>query len=260
VNIVNKPGGSGVPATLDAVTAAADGYTVLSDCPGTSSIHLAWMKDLPYKVEERTYMALGVAFPTTFIVRADAPWKTLQDIEQAIRKDPASFRWGSAGTTQSDFGIYLLKTALRKKGVDVSKTKTVSFTAGAPAMVALAGGHIDIYFGSRSLSQAYVDAGKVRRIAVARSERTNVFPGLPTAREQGFPSVITDFWVGFSGPAGLPLNIVQTWEKLVKEIVNDPAMLSEWEKLGGQPEFLASEQFKKFVLDEAKEIKTVSNP
>jgi tripartite-type tricarboxylate transporter receptor subunit TctC len=260
VNIVNKAGGSGVPATLEAVSAAADGYTVLADCPGTSSIHLAWMKDLPYKVEDRTYMALGVAFPTAFVVRADAPWKTLQDIEQAIRKDPASFRWGGAGTTQSDFGIFLLKAALKKKGVDISKTKTVSFTGGAPAMVALAGGHIDIYFGSRSLSQSYVDAGKVRRIAVARPERSNVFPGLPTAKEQGFPTVLTDFWVGFSGPAGLPPNVVQTWEKHVKEIVNDPVVLPEWEKLGGQPEYMASAEFKKFVLDEANEIKAVSNP
>jgi tripartite-type tricarboxylate transporter receptor subunit TctC len=260
VNLVNKPGGSGVPATLDAVTAAPDGYTLLSDCPGTSSIHLAWMKDLPYKVEERTYMALGVAFPTAFFVRADAPWKTLPDIEQAVRKDPASFRWGSAGTTQSDFGMYLLKAALKKKGIDVSKTKTVSFPAGAQAMIALAGGHIDIYLGSRSLSQPYVDGGKVRRIAVARAERTNVFPGLPTTKEQGFPSIATDFWVGYAGPAGLPANVIQTWEKLVKEIVNDPAVLPEWEKLGGQPEFLPSDQFKKFVLEEAKEIKAVSNP
>ena len=260
VNIVNKPGGSGVPATLEAVTAAPDGHTILSDCPGTSSIHLAWMKDLPYKVEERTYMALAVAFPTCFVVRGDAPWQNLQDLEQAIRKDPASFRCGAVGTTKSDFGIYLLKAALKKNGVDLSKTKTVSFPEGAQALIALAGGHIDIYCGSRALSQSYVDAGKARRIAVARSSRSKVFPGLLTTAEQGFPSVVTDFWVGFSGPAGLPPNIVQTWETLVKEIVNDPAVLPEWEKLGGAPEFLAREEYKKFVLDEAREIKAVSNP
>ena len=75
VNIVNKPGGSGVPGTVEAVKSAADGHTILSECPGTSSIQLAWMKDLPYQVEERAYMALAVVFPTAIVVRADAPWQ-----------------------------------------------------------------------------------------------------------------------------------------------------------------------------------------
>lgn len=260
VNIINKPGGSGVPGTMEAVKAAPDGYTILADCPGTTSIHAAWIKDLPYIVEERTFIALGGVFPSAFNVRADAPWKTLQDVEQAMRKDPASFRWGGVGASHADFALFLLKAALKKKGVDVDKTKTVSFPAGANTQAALAGGHVDLTFGSRGVSQPYVDAGKVRRIAVSRAERTDVFPGLSTTKEQGFPSVITDFWVGFSGPAGLPKDVIQTWERHVKEIVNDPALLPEWEKTGGQPEFLASEQFKKYVLDEISVIKAISAP
>lgn len=260
IMIVDKPGGSGVPATLEAVKAAPDGYTILSDCPGTSSIQWAWMQDLPYKVEERMYMARAVVLPAAFVVRADAPWKTLQDVEQAIRKDPASFRWGGVGTTQSDFGIYLLKAALRKKGVDLSKTKTVNFQAGTPAMIALAGGHIDLYFASRPPIQSFVSAGKARIIGVARTKRTQIYPGIATTVEQGYPSIISDFWVGFSGPAGLPSSVVQTWERVVKEIVDDPALLPEWEKIGGEPEFLAREEFKKFVMEEAKEIKAVSSP
>ena len=258
INIVDKPGGSGVPATLEAVKAAPDGLTILSDCPGTSSIQLAWMKDLPYKVEERMYIARAVVLPAAFVVRGDAPWKTLQDVEQAIRKDPASFRWGGVGTTQSDFGIYLLKAALRKKGVDLSKTKTVNFQAGTPALIALAGGHIDLYFASRPVIQSFVSAGKVRIVGVARAERTKVFPETLTTAEQGYPSVITDMWVGFAGPPGLPSGIVQTWETLVKEIVNDPAILPEWEKIGGMPGFLPKEEFRRFVMEEAKEIKAVS--
>ena len=259
VNIVNKPGGSGVPGALEAVKAAPDGQTILSDCPGTSSVQMAWIKDLPYRVEERMYMARAVVCPQAFVVRADAPWKTLQDLEQALRNDPASFRWGAVGTTQSDFGIYLLKAALKKRGVDLSKTKTVSFASATPALTALAGGHIDLYFGSNSL-RTYVSAGKARLIAVARSERTDLFPGVPTTVEQGFPSVQTQFWVGYSATPRLPANIVQIWETIVKEIVNDPALLPEWEKMGAIPAYLGKEAFKKFVLEEAKEIEAVTSP
>ncbi len=259
VNIVNKAGGSGVPGTLEAVKSAPDGHTVLSECPGTSSIQLAWMKDLPYQVE-RMYMALAVVLPTVIVVRADAPWKNLQDLEQAIRKDPASMKWGAVGTTQSDFGIYLLKAAYKQKGVDLSRTKTVSFQSGAPAMVALAGGHVDLYCGTQAMVKSYVDAGKARIIAVLRPERTKVFPGIATAVEQGYPQVKTDFWVGFSGPQNLSSQVVQAWENAVKEIVNDPTVLPEWDKMGGMAEFLPREKFRKFVMDEAKAIKAVSNP
>jgi tripartite-type tricarboxylate transporter receptor subunit TctC len=258
VNIVNKPGGSGVPGTLEAVKAAPDGHTILADCPGTSSIQQAWMSDLPYKVEERTYMALAFGFPSGIVIRASAPWKTLQDLEQGIRKDPASFRWGAVGTTQTDYGMYLLKAALVQKGVDLSQTKTVSFKSGGATMIALAGGHVDIKCSTWGQAQPYVTGGKARVLAVMRAKRTQVFAGIPTTVEQGYPSVISDFWVGFSGPPGLSANVVQTWETLVKEIVNDPSILPEWQKIGGEADFLPRGEFKKFVMDEAQSVKAVS--
>ena len=258
VNIVNKPGGSGVPGTLEAVKAAPDGHTILADCPGTSSIQQAWMSDLPYKVEERTYMALAFGFPSGIVIRASAPWKTLQDLEQGIRKDPASFRWGAVGTTQTDYGMYLLKAALVQKGVDLSQTKTVSFKSGGATMIALAGGHVDIKCSTWGQAQPYVTGGKARVLAVMRAKRTQVFAGIPTTVEQGYPFVISGFWVGFSGPPGLSANVVQTWETLVKEIVNDPSILPEWQKIGGEADFLPRGEFKKFVMDEAQSVKAVS--
>jgi tripartite-type tricarboxylate transporter receptor subunit TctC len=116
-------------------------------------------------------------------------------------------------------------------------------------MIALAGGHVDIKC-RHGTAQPYVSAGKARVIAVMRAMRTQVFAGIPTTVEQGYPSVISDFWVGYSGPPGLPSNVVQTWQTLVKEIVNDRMIIPEWQKIGGEPEFLAKEEFKKFVMDE----------
>ncbi len=258
VNIVNKPGGNGVPGTLEAVKAAPDGYTILADCPGTSSIQHAWMSDLPYKVEERAYIALAFGFPSGIVVRGSGPWKNLQDLEQGIRKDPASFRWGAVGTTQTDYGMYLLKAAFAKKGVDLSQTKTITFKSGGATMIALAGGHVDIKCSTWGQAQPYVSAGKARVLAVMRAKRTQVFAGIPTTVEQGYPSVISDFWVGFSGPPGLPANVVQTWETLVKEIVSDPSILPEWQKIGGEADFLARGGYRKFVMDEAQSVKAVN--
>lgn len=63
VSVVNKPGGAGTIGALEVVKSAPDGYTIMSDCPGTSSIQSAWSENLPYKIEERTYLVRASRSP-----------------------------------------------------------------------------------------------------------------------------------------------------------------------------------------------------
>ena len=85
IQVVNKPGGSGIIGTLEAVKAQPDGYTLLMDCGGTSSIQAAWSENLPYKVEERSYIARVIAAPLVLIVPASSPYKTVEDLVQEVR-------------------------------------------------------------------------------------------------------------------------------------------------------------------------------
>lgn len=255
VNVVNKPGGLGVGGTLEAVKSAPDGKTVLVECPATTSVYIAWLNDLPFKVEERTFLARAVVLDFSIVVTASSPYRSLQDIEQVIRKNPASFKWGLIGASPTDVAISQFKAALASRGVDLSQTRTVTYQSGTPTVTGLAGGHIDIYAGSLGLVHTFLNAGKVRAIAVTGAERSKFFPGVPTAAEQGFPSITTRFWVGYSAPPGLPKNIVNTLVTHIKEIVNAPEMISEWDKVGAIPAFLAGEDFRKFIMNEAEEFK-----
>ena len=88
IQVVNKPGGSGIIGTLEAVKSPPDGYTLLMDCGGTSSIQEAWSENLPYKVEERTYIARAIAAPLVLIVPASSPWKTVDDLVKATGPTP----------------------------------------------------------------------------------------------------------------------------------------------------------------------------
>jgi tripartite-type tricarboxylate transporter receptor subunit TctC len=257
VNIINKPGSLGVGGTFEAVSSPPDGYTMLGECPSTCSIMEAWIRPLPFKVEERTYLARAVVLPTVFCVRGDSPWKNLRDVEKAIRENPANFGWGFIGTAQMDIGIHQFRADLASRGVDLSQTKTITFMAGMPEVIGLAGGQIDILAGSLGLIHSFLNAGKVKIIATVGAKRSKFFPDIQTAKEQGYPSIDTIFWVGYSGPPGLPENIVQTWINYTKEIVNDPNMLPEWNKLGGIPAFIAGDEYRKFVLDEAEVIKRI---
>ena len=79
IQVVNKPGGSGIIGTLEAVKAPPDGYTLLMDCNGTSSIQYAWVENLPYKPEERTYIARAISTLESCLSPPAPPlkpWKT----------------------------------------------------------------------------------------------------------------------------------------------------------------------------------------
>jgi tripartite-type tricarboxylate transporter receptor subunit TctC len=91
IDVISRPGGSGIVGSHSVMAAAPDGYTVLADNPGTSSMYLGWDVKLPYKEEEKTYMVRAAVVKQVIVVPTSTLWKTLGDMEQAIRKDPESF-------------------------------------------------------------------------------------------------------------------------------------------------------------------------
>src|SRR5512136_1258896 len=128
IQAVNKPGGSGIIGTLEAVKAPPDGYTLFIDCGGTSSIQYAWSKDLPYKVEERTYIARFIQTQYFLIVPASSPFKTVEDLVNAIRTNPSNISFALIGGTGTpDVNIAKFRAALMAKGVDVSKARPITY-------------------------------------------------------------------------------------------------------------------------------------
>ena len=258
VSVVNKPGGAGTIGCLEVVKAAPDGYTIMSDCPGTSSIQYAWSEKLPYKIEERTYLVRAILTPGVLAVRGDAPWKTMGDMAKEVKTNPTNFRWSSIGG--SGFPDVLLaqtRAAFIAQGIDLSKTRTVTYKGTGEVMIALAGGHVDMAYAAPASVNPLLSAGKIRVIAVAQDKRYKEWPDVSTTAEQGYPSVKLTFWVGFSGPRGIPQNIVQTWIDAVRALVADPEVLSKFDKIGVVPAFLGKDDFLNFVLEEAKSIKAL---
>jgi tripartite-type tricarboxylate transporter receptor subunit TctC len=259
VSVINKPGGSGIIGTLEAVKSPPDGYTLLADCGGTSSIQEAWVEKLPYKVEERTYIARAMYTPEGLIVPASAPWKTVEDLANAIRSNPTAIRWTLVGGTGvPDVCTAQFRAALTAKRVDISKTLMVTFKGTGEVLIALAGGHVDIGFCSPSTANALIGAGKIRALAIAGAERYKGWPNIPSTSEAGFPSVNQVFWAGLSGPPNLPANIAKTISDAVHDVVRDPDVIDKFDAIGFVPAYQHEAIFKKFVMDEAKTIKALN--
>jgi tripartite-type tricarboxylate transporter receptor subunit TctC len=258
VNVVNKPGGSGVIGTLEVVKSLPDGYTLLAEIGGTSSIQSAWFQDLPYKLEERTYIARTICSPQTLIVPGSSPWKAVEELVSAIRTNPSDFSFGLAGGAGApDVCIAQFRAAMATKGVDISKTRMVNYKGAGEALLAVAGGHVQVGFASPSGIISLISAGKLRALAVSSAGRFKDWPDVPTTAEAGFPSVSLVFWVGLSGPPGLPSNVVKILENAVRESLSTPDVTAKLDKMGFEPFYESGDKYWKFILDEREAIKAL---
>ncbi|MDX2157172.1 MAG: tripartite tricarboxylate transporter substrate binding protein [Hyphomicrobiaceae bacterium] len=230
VRVVNKPGGNTVPAVSEVMTAKPDGTTILVDGMPQSSMLDTVVKTLPFKVEDRTFLAVTSYTPIMMFVPADSPFKTVKDAAESLKKDPGSFTWTSIGGAS---GLDMaFRQFCRDNGIDVKKTRTVVTKGGSEAVTLASGGHVMLGLGTYTGAAASLSAGKLRMIAVAAQERWPTIPETPTGKEMGFPSLNVEFWVGFSGPPKLPAHIVETWTKALAEIVADPATKEKMAKVG----------------------------
>ena len=256
VNVTAKPGGKGIPGTVEALSAAPNGYTLLADADGSNAIPDAWGKDVPFNIEERTYIAKIAEFPWVFATRSGLTWKTLDDVAAAIKANPEGIKWGwLGGTAGADGPVGQFKAALKKKGIDVSKVKIVTYPGGADLVNALAGGHVDIGSASTTSVGPMFSAGKIKLIAITGNRKFAAYPDLPTTVEQGWKTVTFQGHVGFAGPKGLPPDIVKAIEDAIKAAIDKPEIKNELAKIGAFPAFAGSQDFRNYVLNLAKELK-----
>ncbi len=252
VTVVNKPGGNTIIGVNDVMRAASDGYTILIDSPGSSSMQVG-MKDLPYKVEARSFLVRAAASPMAFIVPQNSPWKNLKDVVEAAKKDPGSLTWTSLGGTS---GVDLLmRQFFAATGVDVPKTKMVTFPGASPACNAVAGGHVQLGAATAGTILPLVGGGNARCLAVTSPERLKELPDVATTAQQGYRTVDTVYWIGFSGPPGLPGDVIKVWVEAVSTVLKDSDVRAKLARVTSVPAFLGPEEFKKFVFGESELVK-----
>jgi tripartite-type tricarboxylate transporter receptor subunit TctC len=250
VNVVNMPGASGITAALRALNARPDGYTLLLDPHATSSMLFAVETDVPFKMEGKTQIALVTLDPAIYTVKADSPWKTLQEVAAAAKKDPKAFRYGIAGV--SGIAAFSVSQFLFQAGVPIAETNKVVFTGGAPALTALAGGHVDFAGQQWSESAALISGGKIRALAVVNPTRLPGMPDVPTVKEVGFPELDVVGWQGLAGPPNLPAPIVAKWNALLQEATKDKEFIDQAAKVSKVVAYMGPDQYWKFQQDELK--------
>jgi tripartite-type tricarboxylate transporter receptor subunit TctC len=255
VNVVNKPGGNTVIGVAEMMRSKPDGYTLLVDSPGSSSMQIG-MTDLPYKVENRVFVARAATSPMAVVVPQNSPWKSLKDVVEAAKKDPASLSWTSLGGAS---GVDLvMRQFFAVAGIDVAKAKMVTYPGAAPAVNAVAGGHVQLGAATAGSVLALVSGGNMRAIAVTSPERVKELPNVATTSQQGFAAVNVVYWIGFSGPPGLPAEVVRAWAEAIPEVLKEPEVLAKLARITSGPAFLGPEEFKRFILNEGRAVQELT--
>lgn len=253
VNVVNKPGGNTVPACLEVYKAAPDGYTMLQDGLGSGPLLDAVVKNLPFKIMDRTFIGVITGVAMFIVVPPGTPFMTMKDLDVEAKKDPGNFSWTSLGGAAAQ--DYTSRKFFKVIGVDVQKTKPIMSQGASQAIVLTAGGNVKMGVGSTSASLPAINGKTVRGVATTSKSRWPGLPDVPTTTEQGYPGVDVQDRYGPSGPPNLPSHIVEIWNKALEEMVKDPEVLNKMRNTGFTPFYLNAKEMREQVVRETKEVR-----
>lgn len=251
VNVVNKPGGNTVIGTMELNNSKPDGYTVMMDNRDATS--LPYVSDnLPFKILDRTWMNEIADTPHLLMVPYNSKYKNLQEIIDAVRRDPTRFRVPSLGGSGTQ--DFFMRQFMKAIGVDYKKVSLVMGKSGNDVLVFIAQGTVDIGPTSATPAKPFLDAKSVRAIAISggsEGKRYDFLPSVPTFHELGYPQINTIYWVGLSGPPGLPKALVDTWNETVKKLVlEDKEFRADLDKVGMTPRWRNQQEVIEYVKEQ----------
>jgi tripartite-type tricarboxylate transporter receptor subunit TctC len=216
VVIDNKAGAGGSLGTDAVAKAAPDGYTLVFGNSGPNAVS-SLVRKLPYDVlKDFRPLSTVVIVPMILAVAAESPHKSLKDFISWGRSQGTALNYGSTGNGSSSHltGEYFNDAA----GL---KLQHIPYAGGAPMITAFAGGQLHAAFVTGLDGAAMVQAGRIRYLAVATPQRTEVLPALPAMAEDlpGFRSVV---WFGLLAPRGVPDDIAAKLHAAITRAVARP--------------------------------------
>ncbi|WP_159917314.1 tripartite tricarboxylate transporter substrate binding protein [Pantoea sp. 18069] len=235
----NRSGAQGTLGVSSLAKQRADGYTLGIVTFSTIAI-TPHLMNVDYTVDNFDFIAGVARYRYGVAVRADSPYKTVQDLIDAARKDKGVF----FGAPSAPNNIAMFELG-RKSG---GKFEQVSYKSGAETVSALLGGHVDVIVQNPSDIVPHVKAGKMRLLASASPMRWKELPDVPTLKEQGF-DVEIDSWIGLAFPKGTPAAIRERMEKVAMTAAASAQLAPILETAGVDPAALTGAEYRSKLIE-----------
>ncbi|MBR0651651.1 tripartite tricarboxylate transporter substrate binding protein [Roseomonas terrae] len=230
VVVENRAGAGGVIGTDFVAKQPADGYTLLVSHASVHVFSAATMPTLPFHpVTDFTHLGMLVEASNVLLVKAESPYRTLDQYLTAARTRPV--RYGSSGIGSAP---HLLGAMLTGESGAINLDH-VPYRGSAPAMQDLMANQIESFIDPITTNVQLMKDGVLRALAISTPERLPAFPDVPTFAELGFPKLTSAQWLGLSGPKNLPAPIVERLNALIPQLVARPELMVRFEELQTLP-------------------------
>jgi tripartite-type tricarboxylate transporter receptor subunit TctC len=250
VVVENRPGGDGILA-ITSFLSAKDDHTFLV-CPTSSfTAHPYFHDTLPYDPKNLIPVArisktvVAVAVPVSLGVNS------LKDLETLARKEPGKLNW----TTATGFTDFVFAGYLHSVGLKMEK---VPYKNPAGAATDLAAGTIQVYMPAYAIVRPQVLAGAVKVVAITNREPFSALPGIPTAKEAGYPSLDFDGLVGIFASPEVGAEIRDKIAKDVKAVAGDPTILERMTATGQIVSPGDGAEFAKSIVEQKAQVAAVA--
>lgn len=226
--VENVSGGGTTIATGRVARATPDGLTLL-----LHNLQISANVTLYPKVNYDTEKDLApIAFvnrnPLVLVGRNTLAANTLPELVAWMKTTPAKIAYPGPGST-GHLGTSLLARAL---GVQVD---LIPYRGSAPAMTDIIGGHVDLFYATPQAVLQPVQEKQMKLFGVASAEDSILFPGAPNIVRKFGPQVEVQYWHALFAPAGTPQPIIDTLNRVIQDVMADPAVVKSWAEQGVTP-------------------------
>ncbi|HMF27041.1 MAG TPA: tripartite tricarboxylate transporter substrate binding protein [Pseudolabrys sp.] len=224
VVVENRPGGDGMLA-ITSFLSARDDHVLLVSPVSSFTAHPYFHDKLPYDPHDLIPIArisktiVAVSVPTSLNVNS------LKELEALARAKPGQLNW----TTATGFTDFVFAGYLHTVGLKMAK---VPYKNPAGAVTDLASGVIQVYMPAYAIVRPQVEAGTVKVLAVTNHERAPAIPNVPTAVEEGYPSLEFDGLVGLFGPPGITDEVRSKIADDIRGVASDPEIVKRMTATG----------------------------
>jgi tripartite-type tricarboxylate transporter receptor subunit TctC len=243
--VINRPGASTTLGTQQVARAAPDGHTIaMVSVPHVANYTL--LKEMPYKQSDFIPITPVTNTPNVLVVNPALPIKSVADLVAYIKARPGEVNYGTFG-----IGSSAHLAALLFESRIGAKIQAVHYRGGAPAAVGVMTGEVQMAFGTPLSVAGGIAGGKLRPIAVTSEKRVNIYPDIPTVREQGL-DYVAGAWFGILAPARTPDPIMHQLLEAITGTMAEPAVQKTVVESGTEVFVTSPEEFTRFISEETK--------
>ena len=245
VIIENRSGAGGNIGADVVASSTPDGYTLLASPPGPIAINENLYKKLSFRPADLMPITVLGTVPNVLDVRPDFPAKTVNELIDYAKAHPDKVTFASQGN-----GTTSHLTAILFEKLTGTKMVHIPYRGTSPALQDIMGKTVDLFFDNLGSSMSLHLGGELRILGVCGNERVASLPDVPTLREAGVPDFTSVTWFALMAPKGTPEPIVAKLSAAVTEILREPDIKAQFEKLGVQPAPMDIPATAKFIDEE----------